>query len=186
MYMDPIRRELLTVIANNTKYGDFTLHSGAKSTLYIDMDRVMLSPQGNFLCSTMLMDTIIHMYPNVAQIGGKAMGGVPLLTGVLQKMYAMPRYHYVRGFYLRNTDNPAKNKLEGEIHNVPTVIVEDVMTTGSSVLETITHVENAGGTVSGIVTVVDRRVKKGPLRYPDSVGDYPVDSLFTETDVAEV
>src|SRR5215210_7982428 len=79
------------------KFGDFTLHSGAKSRYYLDMKPTMFDPEGVGLLAGMILDRIKDA--RVDLVGGLEMGAVPLIAPV--SMLSHDRGKAIPGFFVR-------------------------------------------------------------------------------------
>src|SRR3954469_20970336 len=79
------------------KFGDFTLHSGAKSKYYLDMKPTMFDPEGVGLLAGLIFDRIRDA--KVDLVGGLEMGAVPLVAAVA--MASHERGKPIPGFFVR-------------------------------------------------------------------------------------
>ncbi|MGZ8995724.1 MAG: orotate phosphoribosyltransferase, partial [Rhodospirillales bacterium] len=84
------------------------------------------------------------------------MGAVPIVGAVACRSFPS---HPVRGFFVRKTvkAHGTQKRIEGCFEpNATTLLLEDVTTTGGSVLEALAAVREAGGDAKVVLTVVDR------------------------------
>lgn len=156
---------------------EMRLASGRSSDIYFDMKMAMFDPE----TINLIADAVIHELNkyNASQIGGLEMGAVPIIAAVVCKSYPS---HPVRGFIVRKTvkSHGTQKKLEGTFHRADTtVLLDDVTTTGGSVLEAVQAVHAAGGSVAAVITVVDR--EEGASEALQRVG-IPFISLYTKSD----
>lgn len=127
--------------------GDFTLASGKKSDTYIDVKRGLTRPDVLALIASAMAPFI-----DSDRIAGVELAGVPIAAAV--SLAVDKPCLFVRK---QAKEHGTKKRFEGELKAGETVtFVEDVTTTGSSVLSGIDAVEQAGGRVLTVVTVVDR------------------------------
>ena len=135
--------------------GEITLTSGQKSSYYFDGKMATLSAEGAYRAAQGVLHAVRD--DRLDGIGGPARGADPLAGAV-----AALSYHQgtpLTAFMVRKEPKAhgTRKMIEGPLpHGARVAIVEDVVTTGGSVLETIGHVEEAGATVVRIVVLVDR------------------------------
>jgi len=159
------------------EFGDFTLKSGKKSRYYIDARRTTLDPEGARLTGILMHRLIREKLPGTASIGGPTLGADPIVvaTGIAGLESGSP----LRLFLVRKEvkGHGTRKAIEGHLRPGDSVaIVEDVITTGGSILHAIEEVEAANGVVGGVFVLVDR--KQGGKEHLESLG-YPVHSIFT-------
>jgi orotate phosphoribosyltransferase len=154
---DEKKRRLMEVIKENAiVFQDVQLLSKIKSPYYYDIKRIELQQEGMHLLSELLL-TEIAKY-GAKSVGGMEMGAVALVTAIVFKSTMDGKYtNGLSGFFVRKE---AKNyglqkKIEGNIIP-PVVIVEDVITSGQSVMNSIEAVNKEGVTPKGVVCVIDR------------------------------
>lgn len=147
------------VTARSFRRGDFTLASGRKSSLYFNLKPTMMDPEGAHLIATAMLDLLP---PGVEYVGGLEMGAVPLAASCAAISHAEGRP--VRSFFVRKQakEYGAKAQVEGLADNESlsgrtVAMLEDVTTTGGSVIKAAEMVRAAGGTVDTVITVVDRQ-----------------------------
>lgn len=152
------RARLLQVIKNEAfKRGDFVLASGRRSCYYIDGKMVTLSPEGAYLTGKAVFDEIRHS--GAEAVGGLTMGADPIATAVAIASYQ--ERSPIPAFFVRKEPKKhgTRKRIEGPLPTKPGVhvaIVDDVITTGDSVLEAIKVVEEMGCRVCKVVVLVDR------------------------------
>lgn len=135
--------------------GPYPLSAGGMSPFLFDLKPVMLDPEGSDLLGALLARAASAL--GATHVGGREIGAVPLaaLAARASHRTAAP----LQGFFVRK--QPKAHGLRAAVEgNVPrgadVVILEDVTTTGKSVLETIRALEGLEARVLGVVTVVDR------------------------------
>lgn len=136
------------------KGGEFTLASGRQSSVFFDMKRTMLDPEG----ANLIADAVLRRLARTAVdgVGGLVMGAVPIVAVVCAKSFpARP----LRGFFVRKEakDHGTARRIDGNLAaGDRVVILEDVTTTGGSALQAVEAVRQAGAEVVGVLTIVDR------------------------------
>lgn len=169
--------QLVHLLATRSaRRGQFTLASGKQSTLYIDARLTTMSPEGLVLIGTLGLATIRETW-NVNSIGGLTLGADPISYAISYASAQTDRP--LRAFTVRKE---AKTHGTGKLIEGPfqtgdrTVVIEDVITTGGSALKAVAAVQQAGGTVVGVLALVDRQ--EGGREIIEATG-VPVVSLVT-------
>ncbi|MFZ5802510.1 MAG: orotate phosphoribosyltransferase [Candidatus Omnitrophota bacterium] len=136
--------------------GDFTLASGKKAGFYIDGKQVTLDPQGLFLTAK-LIHAMIHGIQADA-IGGPTLGADPMAAAVA--LLSSHSGHPIKAFIVRKEEKAhgLQKMIEGPAlqEGDKVVMVEDVITTGESVLKAIKAVEKLKAKVVKVICLVDR------------------------------
>jgi len=135
--------------------GEFTLTSGRKSNYYIDGKKITLSPEGAYLVGKAIFDELIKT--GVDAIGGVATGAYPMVTAValVSHLEGKP----IPAFIVREVtkEHGTMRQIEGRLKEGSRVaIVDDVLTTGGSVLKAIEAVAAAKCQVVKVMVLVDR------------------------------
>lgn len=136
---------------NSVKIGDFTLSSGRKSSYYIDIKKAITDPGTLELIANKIVEVINEQGICTEAIGGVAVGGVPLATAVSLKS-GLPLVIIRKSMKEYGTGG----RFIGDIQGRNMVVVEDVTTTGSSVIEAVKVLREAGAIVDTVITIVDR------------------------------
>jgi len=136
-------------------HGDFTLVSGKKSDYYFEGKRLTLTPEGSYLIGKAIFDELADA--GMAAVGGVATGGYPIATAValVSHLEGKP----ITSFIVKEETkgHGTQRKVEGYLpEGARVAIVDDVITTGGSVLRAIEAVEAAGGKVARVILLVDR------------------------------
>lgn len=159
------------------KFGRFTLKSGIESPFYVDLrplasDPKILKKLANYLLDMLPLD-------NFDIICGVPYAALPMATAMSLESY-LP-------LIIKRKEAKAygtKKLIEGIYEKGQNcLLVEDVITSGKSLVETIDEVENEGIKVSDIVVVLDR--EQGGKEKLEAKG-YKVHSLFNISDVVEI
>ncbi len=134
------------------KFGDFTLASGKKSRYYIDIKKASTDPGILKLIAQRIAGIIKSRSIHADYIGCVALGGVPIAAAVsLETILPL--------IILRKEtkDYGIKEQIIGDfIRGKSVLMVEDVATTGGSVLKAIKTLRDEGLIVSHVIVVVDR------------------------------
>jgi orotate phosphoribosyltransferase len=158
----PHARLVALLAARSAKRGDFVLASGRRSTLYVDCRMTTMSPEGQLLIGRIGLATLRASGWPVDAVGGLTLGADPISYAIAHAS-ALEEEHgtggLVRAFTVRKE---AKQHGTGRLIEGPfvagdgVVVVEDVITTGGSALKAVEAVRAAGGTVLGVLALVDR------------------------------
>ncbi|AKB85582.1 Orotate phosphoribosyltransferase [Methanococcoides methylutens MM1] len=132
------------------KFGDFTLASGKKSKYYIDIKKASSDPGTLKIIAKQAAALIKEM--DIDIVGGVALGGVPIATAVSLETN-MPLLLIRKSAKEYGTGG----RFVGEAEEGDRIILlEDVTTSGGSVLEAIGAIRDAGCIIDKVITVVDR------------------------------
>lgn len=140
-------------------YGEFTLASGKKSEYYFDSKKLTLDPQGALFVAQSIVEALDHF--GIKYVGGTAYGAIPIAAQVALYSAIRPG-NPIRAFYHRRTPDAKKHGTqaiaEGQTppQNEPTAILEDVVTTGESLLDAIQKAESDNIQVTHAITLIDR------------------------------
>jgi len=152
-------QELLTSLLaeRSSKKGHFILASGRESSFYIDARLTTMSPDGLAVIGRLGLSTIQQSGWHVDAVGGMTLGADPVSYAISYASAGLSRP--LRAFTVRKEakTHGTEKLIEGPFRSGDKVVViEDVITTGGSALRAIEAVRAEGGTVSGVLAVVDR------------------------------
>jgi orotate phosphoribosyltransferase len=150
--MDKNKKILIDLLNSHqvVKFGTFTLSSGRESSYYVDMKKAITDPQILSQIALMIAEKIQE--GKVDKIAGPALGAVPIATAVSIKS-GIPMLMIRKA----KKDYGTTKLIEGDLKNKDRVIVvEDVTTTGNSLLNAINAINDNGGVVVGAFVAVDR------------------------------
>jgi orotate phosphoribosyltransferase len=150
------RRRLLELFKSRAAFfGNFTLASGKQSTYYINSKKAIFNAEALWLMGEVIYQMTRTM--NLQALGGPEVGAIPMATA------AAMRYHEhgqsIEAFYVRKQakGHGSKEMVEGIVKPGDQVaIVEDVLTTGGSVLQAIREVERLDARIAAVICIVDR------------------------------
>lgn len=135
----------------------FTWASGIKSPVYCDNRLLLGFPGIRAEIENILKEVIESQYPEVEVLMGTSTAGIPHAAIVAEKM-GLPM-GYVRS---GNKDHGRGNRIEGaDPRGKKTVIVEDLISTGGSVIEVAEALREAGAEVLGIASLFTYGLQKG-------------------------
>ena len=143
--------------ARSVQVGSFTLASGRKSDYYIDARRTTMSARGLELIGELGLEAIRDEGWRPALVGGLTLGADPVAYAIARASRQSPPM--LDAFTVRKEakTHGTKRSIEGCFESgAVVVVVEDVVTTGTSALKAAAVVSDAGGVVSGVLAVVDR------------------------------
>lgn len=140
------------------KEGDFTLTSGRKSDYYFDGKQTALHPEGAYLIGH-LFNAMLSEDASITAVGGLTLGADPLVSATSVISYQINRP--LPAFIVRkNSKGHGTNQyLEGLANLVPgqpVAMLEDVVTTGGSLLTACERVREAGFPIVMLCTLLDR------------------------------
>ena len=125
----------------------FTWASGIKSPIYTDNRVTLAYPETRTLIENGFVEAIKAEFPEVEVIAGTATAGIPHGAIIADKMN-LP-FAYIRS---KPKDHGAGNQIEGRVaQGQKMVVVEDLISTGGSVLEAVAAAKREGADVLGVV-----------------------------------
>ena len=135
----------------------FTWASGIKSPVYCDNRLTLTAPEVRNDVENALAETIRREYPDVEVLMGTSTAGIAhaAITG---HILGLPM-GYVRS---GSKDHGRQNQIEGKLEKgQKVVVVEDLISTGGSVIEVVNVLREAGAEVLGIVSIFTYGMQKG-------------------------
>ena len=137
--------------------GDIELASGRRSSHYFNMKETTFDPDGAKLIGDLIMNEFVgYDFPDF--IAGLEMGALPVVMAAVIRN--RDTENLIHGFCVRKDTkgHGTKRQIEKELINGCTVVVvDDVTTTGGSVLMAADVIRAEGGKVDTVITVVDRQ-----------------------------
>ena len=135
----------------------FTWASGIKSPIYCDNRLTLTAPKVRLDVETALAETIKKEYPECEVLMGTSTAGIAH-AAITAHLLDMPM-GYVRS---GAKDHGRQNQIEGKLlPGQKVVVVEDLISTGGSVIEVVNVLREAGAEVLGIVSIFTYGMKKG-------------------------
>lgn len=177
---------------NAVKFGDFTLKAGGKSYYYLDCRLVSLDAIGADFISHMFTISIEEQlntlfadpYSSPLYIGATGVGGAPLVGSLIVSSRIFG--HNWQGFIVRDAEKEhgTKKRIEGHIglenNSGHVVLLEDVVTSGGSIIEAAKAVRALGINPIGVHCIIDR--EEGARKALEKEG-LPLFSLLELADV---
>ncbi|MBR7116451.1 MAG: orotate phosphoribosyltransferase [Clostridia bacterium] len=135
----------------------FTWASGIKSPIYCDNRLTLTAPKVRLDVETALAETVKKYYPECEVLMGTSTAGIAH-AAITAHLLDMPM-GYVRS---GAKDHGRQNQIEGKLlPGQKVVVVEDLISTGGSVIEVVNVLREAGAEVLGIVSIFTYGMKKG-------------------------
>jgi len=135
--------------------GEFTLASGRKSNRYFEGKKITLQPEGAYQVGKAIFNELAEM--DIDAVGGLATGAYPIATSVAMVSHLEGKP--ISAFVVREEqkDHGARRLIEGHLRDGSrVVIVDDVITSGGSIVKAIKAVEERNCQVVKVITLVDR------------------------------
>jgi orotate phosphoribosyltransferase len=145
------------LLERSVRFGDFTLASGRRSSFYIDCRPTTMSAHGLTLIGRLGLQAIRGRRWRPNAVGGLTLGADPVAYAIAATSWGTDLV--IDGFSVRKEakEYGAGRLIEGNFApGQPVVVIEDVITSGGSAQKAIDAVEAAGGSVLGVLAVVDR------------------------------
>ena len=151
----------------------FVWASGIKAPIYTDNRLTIAYPDFRQTLAHHLAELIKEKYPEAEVIGGVATAGIPHATGV-SNILNLP-LNYVRP---QKKDHGKKSQIEGRCQKGDKVVlIDDLISTGGSILKAVKAVEEEGGDVIGTVAIFSYNLPESTKNFADAHT-----KLFTLTD----
>jgi len=153
------------------------LSSGRRSSHYFDARQVLLDPEGAALAGALGRDALMPAGPQA--VGGLTLGADPLVCAISAAAWA----EGVRwtGFFVRKEakKHGLQQWIEGPFieEGTPVAVVDDVLTSGGSLVQAIDKARQAGGVVVAAAVVVDRE-EGGRAAAEEALAGAPLHALY--------
>jgi orotate phosphoribosyltransferase len=164
------------------------LTSGRTSTFYVNLKPTMMDPEGAALLAKLVLAEA--RAAGAELVGGLEMGAVPIVSAVAAESYRSANGGgRIAGFFVRKKpkEHGVKALVEGladsqTLEGRRVMIVEDVTTTGGSIMQAVEAARAAGAEIAGVLTIVDRDEGAGEM-----VAEHGLElkHLFTAADFAD-
>ena len=160
-----IAKDLLSIKAVFFRPSEpFTWASGIKSPVYCDNRLTLTAPKVRDDVENAIAETIKKEYPDVEVLMGTSTAGIAH-AAISAHILGLPM-GYVRS---GAKDHGRGNQIEGRLEKgQKVVVVEDLISTGGSVIEVVNVLREAGAEVLGIVSIFTYGMKKGLLRLAEA------------------
>lgn len=143
---------------------DVTLSSNRKSKFYYDIKTIVNEPDGAALIGELMLDRILKVEPKTKSVGGLESGAIAISSSIVCSCHYSSLPNSVSGFFVRKSVKTygLEKMIEGIVKD-PVAVVDDVVTTGKSVLDAVSALRNQGLYNINIFCVIDRQVEKNLL-----------------------
>lgn len=142
----------------------FTWASGIKSPVYCDNRLILTAPEVRTVVEQAIADTIATTYPTCEVLMGTSTAGIAH-AAIAAQLMGLPM-GYVRG---SAKDHGRNNRIEGRLEaGQRVVVVEDLISTGGSVIEVVDALREAGADVLGVVSIFTYNMQKGKDRLKEA------------------
>lgn len=143
---------------------DVTLSSNRKSKFYYDIKTIVNEPEGAALIGELMLDRILKVEPKTKSVGGLESGAIAISSSIVCSCHYSSLPNSVSGFFVRKSVKTygLEKMIEGIVKD-PVAVVDDVVTTGKSVLDAVSALRNQGLYNINIFCVIDRQVEKNLL-----------------------
>ena len=160
-----IAKDLLSIEAIFLKPEDpFTWASGIKSPIYCDNRLTLTAPEVRTRVEDGLAEVIKEHYPEVEVLIGTSTAGIAHAAITADKLN-LPM-GYVRG---SSKDHGRKNQIEGRLEKgQKVVVIEDLISTGGSVIDVVNVLREAGAEVLGIASIFTYNMSKSKQRLEEA------------------
>ena len=167
--MDNIRthraRHLLSIGAVFLRPDEpFVWASGIKSPIYCDNRLILTAPEARNEVEQAIADTVRQEYPEAQVLMGTATAGIAH-AAIAAHLLGLPM-GYVRS---GSKDHGRRNQIEGKLTpGERVVVIEDLISTGGSVLDTVAALLAAGAEVLGVISIFTYGMAKGHQRLAEA------------------
>ena len=142
----------------------FTWASGIKSPVYCDNRLTLTAPEVRTDVESALAETVKREYPDAEVLMGTSTAGIAH-AAITAHILGMPM-GYVRS---GAKDHGRKNQIEGKLlPGQKVVVIEDLISTGGSVIEVVNVLREAGAEVLGVVSIFTYGMSKGLVRLEEA------------------
>lgn len=154
------RTRLLELLRTRSyRRGRVVLASGKESDFYIDCRQTSLSAEGHLLIGRLFLEAIEEHFPRARAVGGPTLGADPLVSAVslTSALAGRPRDGFLVRKKAKGHGTGAWIEGMGNLSaGTPVVMVEDVVTSGGSLLDAVSRARQADLDVLGTMVLVDR------------------------------
>ncbi len=152
-----LKKQLLNLLKKDAfKQGKFVLSSGKTSNYYLDGRVITMTPQGAYLAASIIIDMLGSR--KIDAVGGPTLGADPIVGAVAALSHLKKKK--LTTFIVRKAakEHGTQRQVEGPAlkNGARVVIVDDVATTGMSLIEAKVVLQNMGVRVEEAVVIVDR------------------------------
>jgi orotate phosphoribosyltransferase len=161
---------------------DVTLSSNRKSHFYYDIKSIVSDPEGAALIGDLMLTQIRNIEPKTRSVGGLELGAIAIATTIVYSSNQLESKNRISSFFVRKSVKTygLEKMIEGIVKE-PVIIVDDVITTGKSVLDAKYALRNQEIYNINIMSVIDREAKENLL----DENNIKFHSLFKHSEFAD-
>jgi orotate phosphoribosyltransferase len=161
---------------------DVTLSSNKKSHFYYDIKSIVSDPEGAALIGELMFTEILNIEPKTRSVGGLELGAIAIATTIAYSSNQLESKNRISSFFVRKSAKTygLEKMIEGIVKE-PVIIVDDVITTGKSVLDAMYALRNQEIYNINIMSVTDREAKENLL----DENNIKFHSLFKHSEFAD-
>ena len=142
----------------------FTWASGIKSPVYCDNRLILSDPLARDKVESSIAETVKKNYPEAEALMGTSTAGIAH-AAIAAHILGIPM-GYVRG---SAKDHGRQNRIEGKLTpGEKVVVIEDLISTGGSVIDVVEALREAGADVLGIVSIFTYGMERGVKRLSEA------------------
>lgn len=142
----------------------FTWASGIKSPIYCDNRLILTAPEVRNLVEQTIAETVKEKFPEAEVLMGTSTAGIAH-AAIAAHLLGLPM-GYVRS---GSKDHGRRNQIEGKLTpGERVVVIEDLISTGGSVLDTVAALRAAGAEVLGVISIFTYGMAKGRQRLAEA------------------
>ncbi|MDL2315764.1 orotate phosphoribosyltransferase [Desulfovibrio sp. OttesenSCG-928-A18] len=180
---DAMKKRLARILYEKSYMeGDFTLSSGRKSDYYFDCRQSSLNPEGAWLIGSIFLEMLLGL--NIDAVAGMTMGADPLVTATsvvaFHKGIPLPAL-IVRKEAKGHGTASAVEGLANVGKGARVIVLEDVVSTGGSVLKACKRVTEAGLLVAGVFCILNR--EEAGSKEAFAAAGHELRSIFTRPEL---
>lgn len=159
----------------------FTWASGIKSPIYCDNRLILSAPAAREVVEAGIAEYVRKFYPSCEMLMGTSTAGIAH-AAIAATLLGMPM-GYVRG---EAKDHGRANRIEGKMDKgTKVVVIEDLISTGGSVISVVDALREEGAEVLGVVSIFTYGMKKGLDRLAEAgVENHSLSNLDVLVEVA--
>lgn len=176
-----LKERLLRLLKKEAfKKGKFVLSSGKVSSYYLDGRIITLSAEGSYLVASIILEMIKDK--SIDAVGGPTLGADPIVGALacLSHIQKIP----IKTFIVRKgtKEHGTQRQIEGPAlkQGDKVILVDDVATTGKSLIEAKEALDRIGVIVDQAIVIVDR--KEGAQENLGKVG-LKLEPIFSRSDI---
>ena len=159
----------------------FTWASGIKSPIYCDNRLILSAPEARDVVENAIATRVKELYPECEMLMGTSTAGIAH-AAIAASILGLPM-GYVRS---SAKDHGRANRIEGRLEpGAKVVVIEDLISTGGSVIEVVEALREEGAQVLGIISIFTYGMRKGLERLAAAkVENHSLSCLDALVDVA--